>query len=115
VGHALERLSGYELPHGEAVALGLVAECELAEQLGVASAGLRNRVAALLDRLELPGRLPAGLDRSKLFAGMATDKKNRTGQIHFALARQLGEMHRENGWTTPVQAEAIGAAIAALE
>lgn len=115
VAHALERISGYELPHGEAVALGLLVECELAEQLGLASAGLRNRVAALLGRLGLPVRLPPRLERSALFGSMATDKKNRTGQVHFALPRRLGEMHQENGWTTPVGAEAIGAAVAALE
>jgi 3-dehydroquinate synthetase len=115
VAHALEQVSGYELPHGEAVALGLVVECELAERLGVASAGLRNRVAALLGRLGLPRRLPPGLERSALFRSMATDKKNRAGQIHFALASQLGEMHRENGWTTPVPTEALRAAMTALE
>lgn len=115
VAHALERISGYELPHGEAVALGLVVECELAEQLGVAPAGLRNRVAALLGRLGLPGRLPPRLDAGALLESMASDKKNRGGQIHFALASEMGEMHRENGWTTPVAAEAIGAALAALE
>lgn len=113
--HALEQASGYELPHGEAVALGLVVECELAEQLGVASAGLRKRVAALLGRLGLPGRLPPRVERATLLSSMAADKKNRSGQIRFALAKQLGEMHRENGWTTPVPAEAIRAAMAALE
>jgi 3-dehydroquinate synthase len=115
VAHALEQVSDYELPHGEAVALGLVVECELAEQLGVASAGLRKRVAALLGRLGLPGRLPPRLERSALLGSMATDKKNRSGQIHFALASQVGEMHRENGWTTPVPAEAIRAAMEVLE
>ena len=115
VAHALEQISGYELPHGEAVALGLVVECELAEQLGVAAAGLRKRVAGLLGRLGLPRRLPPRLERNALFGSMATDKKNRSGQIHFALARQLGEMHSENGWTTPVPAEAIRAAMTAVE
>jgi 3-dehydroquinate synthase len=115
VAHALEQVSDYELPHGEAVALGLQVECELAEQLGVASAGLRKRVAALLSQLGLPGQLPAGLEPSTLAGRMATDKKNRSGQIHFALARQLGEMHRENGWTVAVPPEAIRAALAALE
>ena len=43
VAHALEQASGYELPHGEAVALGLVVECELAEQLGIAPPGLRKQ------------------------------------------------------------------------
>ncbi len=114
VAHALERISGYKLPHGEAVALGLVVECELAEQLGVAPAGLRNRVATLLGRLGLPARLPPGLDAGQLVESMATDKKNRNGQIHFALAREMGAMHRENSWTTPVAPEAIGAALAAL-
>lgn len=114
VAHALERASGYELSHGEAVALGLLVECELAEQLGIASPGLRNRVAALLGRFGLPARLPR-MQRSALLANMAVDKKNRGGQVHFALPRQMGEMHQENGWTTPVRVEAIGAALAALE
>jgi 3-dehydroquinate synthetase len=110
----LERASGYELSHGEAVALGLIVECELAEQLGIASPGLRNRVATLLGRFGLPARLPP-IDRSTLLGNMTIDKKNRRGQVHFALPRQMGEMHQEKGWTTPVKVEAIGAAIAALE
>ncbi len=114
VAHALEQVSGYALPHGEAVALGLVVECELAEQLGLASAGLRRRVADLLSRLGLPERLPPGLDQTALVESMATDKKNRGGQIHFALPTQLGVMHRATGWTTAVSAEAIRAAAATL-
>ena len=114
VAHALEQASGFELPHGEAVALGLVVECELAEQLGIAPAGLRKRVAALLAKLGLPQRLPPRLEGSALFGSMASDKKNRGGQIHFALPKQLGEMHTEQGWTTPVPAEAIRAAVTAL-
>ena len=115
VAHAVEQVSGYEVAHGEAVALGLVAECELAEQLGIAPAGLRLRVAGLLGTLGLPQRLPARLERSVLLGAMGRDKKNRSGQIHFALVRQLGEMHRDNGWTTAVPEEAIRAAIAVLD
>lgn len=114
VAHALEQASGYEVPHGEAVALGLVVECELAEQLGIAPAGLRRRVAGLLTRLGLPERLPLGLEGSALLHSMGSDKKNRGGHIHFALAQGLGEMPRENGWTTAVPANAIQAAITAL-
>jgi 3-dehydroquinate synthetase len=115
VAHALELVSGYEIPHGEAVALGLIVECELAEQLGIAPAGLRRRVAGLLAKLGLPQRPPMRLERSGLLDTMSTDKKNRGGQIHFALAERLGEMHRKDGWTTAVPAEAIQAAIAVLD
>jgi 3-dehydroquinate synthase len=114
VAHALEQVSDYELPHGEAVALGLVVECELAEQLGIAQPGLRRRVAQLLSRLGLPERVPRRLDLGALVGSMAADKKNRGGQIHFALAEDLGRIHHSPGWTTPVSEAAIRNAMAIL-
>lgn len=115
VGHALEQVSGYQLPHGEAVALGLVAECELGQQLGIAPAGLRVRVASLLGRLGLPGRLPEGLQPGALLSSMATDKKNRNGEIRFALASGLGQMHQHDGWTITASDEAIRHAMRVLQ
>lgn len=114
VAHALEQASNFELPHGEAVALGLIAECALAEQLGIAPAGLRERVAGLLTRLGLPERLPRTLERAGLLRSMAIDKKNRGERIHFALPARLGGMHRDTSWTTPVPPDAIRAAVAVL-
>ncbi|MGH7509596.1 MAG: 3-dehydroquinate synthase [Gemmatimonadales bacterium] len=111
VGHALEQVSNYQISHGEAVALGLVVECALSEQLGIAPPGLRQRVAGLLSRLGLPERLPEGLGPAELLGSMSHDKKNREARIHFALPAGLGQMHRESGWTTPVPADAIRAAM----
>jgi 3-dehydroquinate synthase len=115
VAHALEQASNYELPHGEAVALGLLVECEIAERLGIAPQGLRSRVAGLLVRLGLPARLDRRLGRTSLLEAMSIDKKNRGDRIHFALPARLGEMHRAPNWTTPVPAEAITAAIGVLD
>jgi 3-dehydroquinate synthase len=114
IGHALEQVSGYQLPHGEAVALGLVAECALAEQLGIAPAGLRGRVARLVGRLGLPGRLPEGLQPGALLSSMARDKKNRNAQIRFALASGVGQMHRLDGWTINASDDAIRHAMGVL-
>jgi 3-dehydroquinate synthase len=114
VAHALEQASGYEIPHGEAVALGLVVECEIAERLGIAQQGLRHRVAGLLSRLGLPERLDLRLEPLSLVGSMAADKKNRGDRIHFALPARLGEMHRAESWTIPVPAEAITGAIRVL-
>ena len=77
--HALEQATAYGIPHGEAVALGLVAECALAEALGVAPAGLGGRVAALLGRLGLPVRLGRALDAERRDAGDG-DATRRTGR-----------------------------------
>jgi 3-dehydroquinate synthase len=115
VAHAVEQTSDYELGHGEAVALGLVAECEIAERLGIASTGLRGRVAVLLSRLGLPVRLPRPLDRAQLLRRMGIDKKNRSALIHFALAKEVGQMHHAGGWTAPVAVPHIEAAMAVLD
>jgi 3-dehydroquinate synthase len=114
VAHALEQVSNYQLAHGEAVALGLVAECEIAERLNLAPKGLRKRVAGLLDRLGLPHQYPRPLTRSLVLEQMATDKKNRRAVVHFALATGVGHMHQLTGWTTGVSAEDIGAALEVL-
>jgi 3-dehydroquinate synthase len=114
VGHALEQVSGYQLPHGEAVGLGLMAECELAQQLGIAPSGLRDRVGALLSRLGLPQRLPHTLDPGALLRSMAADKKNRGSQVRFALPSALGQVHRADGWTTTAPDDSIRHAIEVL-
>jgi 3-dehydroquinate synthetase len=115
VAHALEQVSRYQLPHGEAVALGLIVECQLAEGLAIAPAGLTVRVASLLARLGLPERLPQRLDSNALIGSMAGDKKNRGDRIRFALASELGHTHEVDGWTTPVAEAAILEAIRVIQ
>lgn len=114
VAHALEQATGYDIPHGEAVALGLVAECALAEGLGVAPAGMGARVAALLRRLDLPVRLAQAIDPDRLMDAMATDKKNRSGRVRFALPRELGAMDSAEGWTREAPDPAIRTAMEAI-
>jgi len=114
VAHALERATGYALPHGEAVALGLVAECVLAEALGVAPAGLGERVAALLTRLGLPVRLAEPIDSARVIQAMGSDKKNRGAGVRFALPRGLGAMHAGEHWTCEAPASAVREALEAI-
>jgi 3-dehydroquinate synthetase len=106
VAHALEQASGYALPHGEAVAIGLVTECRLAESLGLAAAGTAGAVAALLARLGLPTD-PPGVSADRLFEAMAHDKKNRESRIRFALPVSIGAMAPGEGWTVAVVAQAV--------
>lgn len=103
VAHALELVSGYGLRHGEAVAIGLVAECRIGERLGVTAAGTADRVASVLTALGLPtGREPRPATRD-LVSAMRTDKKNRGGAIRMALPAAIGRMARDgDGWTVAV-------------
>ncbi|MGH7528298.1 MAG: 3-dehydroquinate synthase [Gemmatimonadales bacterium] len=97
VAHALEHVSDYALPHGEAVALGLVAECALAIRLGGTDLTLPERVKTLLHRLGLPVRLAQPPAPDHLITAMASDKKNRSARIRFALPHSLGEMRAADG------------------
>jgi len=95
VGHALERLARYRLPHGEAVGLGMVVEARLAERCCGFPASDTQRVTSLLSRIGLPTALPPAYTPAAVLAAMQTDKKTRAGRVRYALPRQLGEMARD--------------------
>ncbi|MGH7512964.1 MAG: 3-dehydroquinate synthase [Gemmatimonadales bacterium] len=114
VAHALERVTGYAIPHGEAVALGLVAECALAEEMGLAPSGVAARVSALLSRLGLPVRLARPIDPERITAAMASDKKNRSARVRFALPSRLGGMEGQGGWTREAPETAVRRALLAI-
>ncbi|MEO8635297.1 MAG: 3-dehydroquinate synthase [Gemmatimonadales bacterium] len=115
VAHGLELESRYRLPHGEAVGLGLIAECRIAEELGVAPAGLAARVVGLLRTLGLPTRSGEGVQLSKALQAMTLDKKNRDGQVRLSLPSGLGTMHEGGGrWTVPVPEEILSSTLAGL-
>lgn len=92
IGHALERASGYELRHGEAVAIGLVKETQLAERIGVAEKGLARELESILSRCGLPTKIPAGLDKEAVLKAIQVDKKRRGGKVFMPLPVQVGEV-----------------------
>jgi 3-dehydroquinate synthetase len=100
VAHALERLSNYSLPHGEAVAIGLVEECRISERMKLAEPGLADSVARVLAELGLPTQSAVRVPQSELATAMRTDKKNRGGRIRMALPAEIGRMARDGDrWT----------------
>jgi 3-dehydroquinate synthase len=92
VGHAVELVSKFALRHGEAIAIGMVAEAELGERIGVARKGLSDEIAAVLSGLGLPIRLPDELPRQEILAAMRVDKKKNAASIRFALPAEIGKV-----------------------
>ncbi|MEZ4586833.1 MAG: 3-dehydroquinate synthase [Gemmatimonadales bacterium] len=111
VAHALERLARYRLSHGEAVAVGLVVEAELAAAVGRAPAGLsedlERRLLAIGLRLSLP---PADADDLVLQA-MTHDKKSKGGALGFALPGAPGRQAATPPWTTAVDGDDVRQAL----
>jgi 3-dehydroquinate synthase len=90
VGHALEAATAYgRWTHGEAVALGIVAEARLAARLGVAGPETAERQERLLAALGLPVST-GGVDADAVLAAIRRDKKARDGHVPFVLAPSIG-------------------------
>ena len=91
VGHALEGDGQSGLEHGEAVGLGMLSACALAEDLGVAREPLVARLRSVLQQLGLPVRLRARPAIGVLRRRWRRDKKVRQGSVHFVLTPRIGE------------------------
>jgi 3-dehydroquinate synthase len=104
IGHAIETTSGFQVRHGEAVAIGMVLESRLAEEAGIAAAGTAARIARVLTLYTLPVQLPDSVGVDGVLEAMRHDKKAREGSVRFALPRRIGEMAggEQSGWTVSV-------------
>jgi len=89
VGHALERLSGYRLRHGDAVAAGLCWEAALSVAQGYAAPPLLVRVQAAVRRLGLDPMRDEWPDRDILEAARS-DKKNAASQVRYIPLGDVG-------------------------
>lgn len=92
VGHAVELVSRFQLRHGEAIAIGMVAEAKLAEQLTVAGKGLSETIRDVLVKVGLPTQIPEELPREQILRAMRVDKKKNDKAIRFALPAAIGKV-----------------------
>lgn len=91
VGHALEQLSDYTIPHGEAVAIGMVAENRVAVGEKILSQADAQRVVELLRDFHLPTKIPEKYSSAAIKKAMVMDKKSIDGALHFALPIKIGK------------------------
>ncbi len=93
VGHAVEAISNFQIKHGQAVAIGMMAAARISQHLGF----LHRKDIELIDRLIVQAGLPVDLpplndaQREKLLDLIKHDKKVQNGKIRFVLLRSIGE------------------------
>jgi 3-dehydroquinate synthase len=90
LGHGLEQASAYKIPHGQAVAWGMVAALRLSEELAGLPPEEAARGRALIKDLGLLKPLPP-LNSEAVLEALALDKKRREAGPVFVLLRRLGE------------------------
>lgn len=108
VAHALEATSGYAIAHGEAVAVGLMAESYLSLRLGLLKTSDFEDIAAKIEGFGFPLELPSNYDPRTFLEAMKYDKKTAKGTVRFTLLEKIGKAAPFNGeYCSPVAREDI--------
>ncbi len=94
IGHAIEKLSGFSLYHGECVSLGMIGASYISYRKGSLSAQQLEEAASILSGY----RLPTSLDKfshtpEEILAVTKLDKKMESGKVKFVLLKGLGEAY----------------------
>jgi 3-dehydroquinate synthase len=103
IGHAVEQLMAYTVPHGACVAYGMLVEARMAIALGLCDVALDEQIREALDRFGLPAEMPAMLNAEVIVDATAGDKKSRAGVVEYALPKRCGAMAgADSGYGLPV-------------
>ncbi len=89
VGHAIEKCSGFTLPHGHAVAVGLAAIAQAAEQLGWATEPISARIKSVLVKNGLP--VTTEFSPDALANAALSDKKRAGDSITLVVPQKIGD------------------------
>lgn len=85
-GHAIETL--YQLPHGQAVAIGMLIACYVSENVAGLDAGFKYRLQQVLAQYGLPTTMT--LDADKVTGLLRMDKKRNADDIDYIVLEEAG-------------------------
>ena len=87
IGHAIENL--HQLLHGHAISIGMVAACNLSEQINGFHYEDAIRIVKLLSKYHLP--VDVETEYEKVFDILKMDKKRNKNEMNFILLNKIGE------------------------
>ena len=87
IGHAIENM--HQLLHGHAISIGMVAACNLSEQIAGLHFDEARRIVQLLAKYHLPVDIET--DDEKVFQVLRMDKKRNSSVMNFILLNKIGE------------------------
>jgi 3-dehydroquinate synthase len=107
-GHAIEAACSFRVPHGTAVACGMILEARLGASLGVTGPDVVERLEQAIGRVGLPSSMPDSAAPDDILTYLASDKKVRHGQTRFVLLSEIGAVHPADGsWSHPVEEDVV--------
>lgn len=86
IGHAIENI--YNLPHGHAISIGMVAACAISEEMNNFPSADKQKVIELLQQYHLPVAL--AFDKENIWEILLMDKKRTNETMSFILLDSIG-------------------------
>lgn len=104
IGHAVESASGYELLHGEAVAIGIIGAGLIEIEMGLSEPGRLERIRQMLENLGVPVELSGDLAENEIIDLIKRDKKAVNKWPKFVLISRIGRIYCQNEqWAVDVE------------
>lgn len=112
IGHAIELLSGYRLPHGFAVGYGILAEAKISELLGILSPADCAEIYKHFARLGITPKDFPQHSPEKILEATLGDKKTRGGVPRYVLLESIGKVQvKEGKFAHPVADDVVTKAL----
>ncbi len=112
IAHAVEAVTQFRTLHGQAVAIGMVAEARIAERLGIGASGTAAAIESVCEAAGLSTQ-PPDVTVDALLGYTRVDKKARRGRVEYALPERIGAMAgADDGWTIAVDDDTVRAVLA---
>lgn len=92
VGHPIEYLSGYDLNHGQSVGIGMMVAARVSRLLGGCDASIIDLHREVIEKYELPTRIPASIQVDDILAMMRYNKRYLTEGTRMALVDGPGTL-----------------------
>ena len=92
IGHAVEKLSNFQLYHGQCVGIGIAAASFLSCQLGHIAKEEYEMILETLKQFSLPITVRQ-LDARDILTATKSDKKMKAGKIKFVLLKSIGDAY----------------------
>ncbi len=97
IGHALEKVSGYTLLHGYAVALGILVEAKISQLLGLFSFKEYQVIQSLFLKLNISWQQIKHINSDDVIHATKNDKKIKLNNVRYVLLEKLGKAYEDDG------------------
>lgn len=97
IGHAIELMSHFKMPHGFAVGYGMLVESKIAMMLRTITSDEFLEIQQTLQRVGIKPNPLARFPISRILKIAETDKKSKGGIPHFVLLSGIGSVYKKGG------------------